>query len=172
MSYLFPQHRIMTSMYYGKIYLDKSTHFLLDFYNKFIVQVRFYNSFKFVKIPSDFDISSIQIQSIEYFESCIVDTFNNLHTTICEYAKNTNSLEMVKNAIENAYYSINTLMQGKEHECISLILIHEFIYNNLCYLGRTKQMQFQIDCNYINKNIYIKNLLNNDSILCIESRIN
>lgn len=54
---------------------------------------------------------------------------------------------------------------SSNRQCLSLIFIHEFIYNCFCYLGKTHQMSFQIVCNYIKKNICIKNLIDNTSII-------
>ena len=160
-------NKIITKTINGSIYFSKDSHFFLDYKNKFevIIPFRYIDCDSFVyKLPKTFNIENVKIETIECFLGYLLAEFDDIYYAITTYTEERKTLDKVKNAIHNSYHSINNLIQGEEHECISLIFIYEFIYSYFRHLGITKQMQFGIICDYIKKTFIIKDLLNTNSI--------
>ena len=160
-------NKIITKTLNGSMYFSRDSNFFLDYQNKFevIIPFRYIDCDSFIyKLPKTLNIENIKIESIESFLGYLLAEFDDIYCAITTYAGERKSLDRVKNAIHNSYHSINNLIQGEEHECISLIFIYEFIYSYFKYLGMTKQMQFCISCDYIKKTFIIKDLLNTNSV--------
>lgn len=161
-------NKIITKTINGSIYFSRESHFFLDYQNKFQVIIPFWHikgdEYSIYKLPTTFNIENIKIESIESFLGYLLVEFDDLYYAITTYSQERKTLDRVKNAIHNSYRSINTLIQGEEHECLSLVFIYEFIYSYFKYLGMTKQMQFGITCDYIKKTFIIKDLLNTNNM--------
>lgn len=161
-------NKIITKKINGSIYFSRDSNFYLAYQNKFEVIIPFryidYENYFIYKLPKTFNIENIKIESVESFLGYLLSEFDDIYCAITTYSGERKSLDRVKNAIHNSYHSINTLIQGEEHECLSLIFIYEFIYSYFRHLGITKQMQFCISCDYIKKTFIIKDLLNTNSV--------
>ena len=125
-------NKIITKTINGSIYFSRESNFFLDYQNKFQVIIPFRyiecDKYSIYKLPTTFNIENINIESIESFLGYLLAEFDDLYCAITTYVEERKTLDRVKNAIHNSYSSINSLIQGEQCECVSLVFIYEFIY--------------------------------------------